>query len=97
MAKEGFTEGIIVMRQLIEKVSGLEAFKEKHGIKSVGIGLGFSEKENKWYGWSHRAVYGFGIGDKIKEGHMPTKYVGKQAKTIEDCKRFAMAFADEVG
>lgn len=30
--------------------------------------IGFSEKEQKWYGWSHRAIYGFGIGDKVKEG-----------------------------
>lgn len=30
--------------------------------------IGFCEKENKWYGWSHRAMYGFGIGDVVKEG-----------------------------
>ncbi len=33
--------------------------------------IGFSEKEQKWYGWSHRAIYGFGIGDKVdSEDHM---------------------------
>lgn len=30
--------------------------------------IGFCEKENKWYGWSHRAMYGFGIGSQIKKG-----------------------------
>jgi len=30
--------------------------------------IGFCEKEQKWYGWSHRAIYGFGIGDKVEEG-----------------------------
>lgn len=30
--------------------------------------IGFCEKEQKWYGWSHRAIYGFGIGDVVKEG-----------------------------
>jgi len=30
--------------------------------------LGFSEKEQKWYGWSHRAIFGFGIGSIIKKG-----------------------------
>lgn len=30
--------------------------------------IGFCKKENKWYGWSHRAVYGFKIGDIVKEG-----------------------------
>lgn len=30
--------------------------------------IGFSEKEQKWYGWSHRAIYGFGIGSTVKKG-----------------------------
>lgn len=30
--------------------------------------IGFCERERKWYGWSHRAIYGFGIGDVVKEG-----------------------------
>lgn len=31
-------------------------------------GVGFSPKDNKWYGWSHRAIYGFGIGSSCKKG-----------------------------
>ena len=30
--------------------------------------IGFCDKEGKWYGWSHRAMYGFAVGDKVKEG-----------------------------
>lgn len=30
--------------------------------------IGFCEKEQKWYGWSHRALCGFGIGDMVNEG-----------------------------
>lgn len=30
--------------------------------------IGFCEKEKKWYGWSHRAIYGFGIGSETKRG-----------------------------
>jgi len=30
--------------------------------------IGFSEKTQKWYGWSHRAICGFKIGDVVKEG-----------------------------
>lgn len=30
--------------------------------------IGFCKKEQKWYGWSHRAIFGFGIGDVVKEG-----------------------------
>lgn len=30
--------------------------------------VGFCEKEQKWYGWSHRAIFGFGIGSEVKKG-----------------------------
>ncbi len=47
----------------------------KWGIKPETIdpednvcSIGFSEKNQKWYGWSHRAIYGFGVGDEIHEG-----------------------------
>lgn len=30
--------------------------------------IGFSEKDQKWYGWSHRAIFGFGIGSECKKG-----------------------------
>lgn len=47
----------------------------KKGIKPELAGhngkvccIGFCKKEQKWYGWSHRAIFGFGIGDIVKEG-----------------------------
>ena len=30
--------------------------------------IGFCQREQKWYGWSHRAISGFGIGSEVKEG-----------------------------
>ena len=30
--------------------------------------IGFNPKEQKWYGWSHRALYGFGVGSTCKKG-----------------------------
>ena len=30
--------------------------------------IGFCDKEQKWYGWSHRAIHGFGIGSEVKMG-----------------------------
>ena len=30
--------------------------------------IGYSLKDGKWYGWSHRAIYGFEVGDVVKEG-----------------------------
>lgn len=35
-----------------------------HNVCSIG----FCESEQKWYGWSHRAIYGFGIGSEVKRG-----------------------------
>ena len=76
--------------------------------------IGFCEQEQKWYGWSHRAICGFGLGDVVKEGDCcassgwTEEYlaehpeeglslpVGFQAKTLEDCKRMAVAFAESV-
>ena len=31
-------------------------------------GVGFSPKNNKWYGWSHRAIFGFEIGSTCVKG-----------------------------
>lgn len=36
----------------------------KHKVCAIG----FCKKEQKWYGWSHRALSGFKIGDKVKKG-----------------------------
>jgi hypothetical protein len=30
--------------------------------------IGFNPTEQKWYGWSHRAIFGFGIGSECKKG-----------------------------
>lgn len=60
----------------ITKRANVERLKKKYGItktervKSGGYmhTIGFSPKNQKFYGWSHRAVYGFGIGSKVKKG-----------------------------
>lgn len=46
-----------------------------HGVKpelrtanSSVCSIGFSERQQKWFGWSHRAIYGFGIGSETKRG-----------------------------
>lgn len=77
--------------------------------------IGFSARSNRWFGWSHRAIFGFTIGDMVKEGDCCASSgsipeylvehpevdlslpVGFVAKTMEDTKRMAIAFADSVG
>lgn len=64
--------------------------------------IGFCEKEAKWYGWSHRAICGFGIGDRIFEedyGDDHTPFVSHGSVVIENldqAKQAAIAFAEYV-
>jgi hypothetical protein len=41
---------------------------EKNKADHCVCSIGFSAKDKKWYGWSHRAICGFGKGSKIKIG-----------------------------
>lgn len=75
---------------------------KKYGLTDVSNSVGFSEKDQKWYGWSHRAIMGFGIGDRIFEedyGDDKTpflKHGSKECKTLEDAKKSANAFSDYI-
>ena len=63
----------------IGELSWAKQICETYGIApspSFGVGKGdlrpcshgWSDKEQKWYGWSHRAIFGFGIGSVVEEG-----------------------------
>ena len=64
--------------------------------------IGFSSKDVKWYGWSHRAIFGFKIGSTCKKGdchYIPKSSGGKgawKAKTISDARQMAIDFAGGV-
>lgn len=64
--------------------------------------IGFCEKEQKWYGWSHRALFGFGLGDRIYEdayGDDDTSFAehGRfEILTLADAKLAASRFARSV-
>lgn len=54
----------------------------------------------KWYGWSHRAVYGFKAGMEVKKGHIairPGRSLPYKIKNDADAKWHAIKFAKEVG
>lgn len=80
----------------------------KYGIRPQRAGpddnvcsIGLSDKDGKWYGWSHRAMFNFGIGD---EYYWPdTCFDGpgsKQPKriinTVDEAKESAINFAEDV-
>lgn len=87
-----------IVDRLIARATAHKDYLKQHGIEYVGEGnIGFSEKEQKWYGWSHRGRCGFEVGDEIEEGDLTGGLpVGFKAKTLEDAKAMAIAFADAV-
>lgn len=50
-------------------------------------GVGFSLLHKKWFGWSHRAVAGFGVGSTCKKGDVHYKPANLE-DTIEDAINF---------
>jgi len=67
------------------KGMGIAAQGRTHQTSVASIG--FCEKEQKWYGWSHRAIYGFGVGSEVKKGdcaYVPTDW----NDLIDDAIRF---------
>lgn len=66
-----------------------------HSVCSVG----YSAPHNKWYGWSHRATCGFGIGDMVFDenfGDDTTPFVKHgsiRIDSMEQARTAACAFA----
>lgn len=84
-------------RYLCKKI-GLRNIQKAHESHCV-CSIGFSKEPQKWYGWSHRAICGFGIGDKLFEGKFGddktlfTQHGTKTIETIDEAKQAAIKFA----
>ena len=88
-----------------KKESFRDTIQKKYGITEFDTGnVGFSPSKKKWYGWSHRAITGFGVGDKKFEANFkgktdttPFSQHGTQdCKTLDDAKEAARRFAKYV-
>lgn len=77
----------------INRAKGLPL--SKHGCNAVSIG--FNEKEQAWYGWTHRGYGKFFIGYEVVEGSIMDcgnhKYPFK-VETLEQAKELAADIAD---
>lgn len=68
----------------------------------VPVTIGYCPDDNKWYGWSHRASYGFNLLDMIFEEEFGddktpfNRHGSKPIKTWEDAKLSAGRFAQSV-
>ena len=71
---------------------------EKISPENTVNSWGWSEADRKCYGWSHRAVYGFGVGDTVSADACGNES-GKEyvIKTKEQAKKAAIDFAKDVG
>ncbi len=75
---------------------------EKRLPDSNVCSIGFSSKDGKWYGWSHRAIFGFKIGSTCRKGncHYRSRKDGGRgywvAKTVADARQMANDFAESV-
>jgi len=89
-----------IARYLCKKI-GIREIQAANGHQVATIG--FNHIEQKWYGWSHRAICGFGIGDKVfieDFGDDETLFTEHGTETIEDlgqAKQAAINFAAYVG
>lgn len=77
-----------------------ELINDEHDICSIG----WSEREQKYFGWSHRAIVGFGIGDMIFDEDFEcddntpfVRHGSRRIETKEDARQAAVNFAEYVG
>lgn len=52
----------------VEMEESIKFLADRDITDELTHGVGFSPTKNKWYGWSHRAIYGFTIGSTCKKG-----------------------------
>ena len=99
------SEALLEGKKKKKQSSQRDQLQKDFGITEFDTGnVGFSPTKKKWYGWSHRAVTGFGVGDKLfdekyKDATDSTpfqQYGTKECKTLDDAKEAARRFAEYV-
>ena len=66
-------------------------FLAKRGVtEELTHGVGYSPTEGLWYGWSHRAIYGFKVGSTCKKGDAHYK-----GSTLKEQEEAAIRFWDD--
>jgi hypothetical protein len=90
----------LAYQMVVKRGIAPEKAKSNHCVCSIG----FCAREQKWYGWSHRAICGFVVGDMLFEEEAPgctdeTPFVlhgVKKIETLADAKQAAINFAASV-
>jgi hypothetical protein len=74
---------------------------DKMGIWPENGAIGYSKKNRRYYGWSHRAICGFGLGDMLFDERCPeatdttpfTQHGTVEVRTLAQAKQAARNFA----
>lgn len=72
-----------------------EKISSSHQVNSIGK----SEADGAWWGFSHRACYGFKVGDTVKAGSIGNDHEGAKdfvIKSEDQAKEMAIKFAKDV-
>lgn len=67
---------------------------EKRLSHSNSTSIGFSEKSQKWYGWSHRASHAFTIRDFYFKNFEAS--IGRRIQNLEEARESAANYAESV-
>ena len=84
---------------MIKKHGITEFYRNKPGHNTASVG--WSQAQQKWYGWSHRAIHSFGVGyivtkdaDLVHNGDQTI--LGMRAGNLDECRMLAGRFAEAV-
>lgn len=79
-----------LIKNSINKVESSFNIHKDEKVKYAVANLGYSEKTNEWWGWSHRAKFHFTIGSEVKVGDVAYVPTNK-----EDYKNSCLHFWDD--
>jgi hypothetical protein len=88
-------------KKFAEGLAGYDIVPEMSDPEHDACQIGWSKKHKRYFGWSHRSLIGFGIGDKIFDKSCDSKlpFIKRGTKTIKnkaDARQAAINFAEHV-
>ena len=105
---DGFKQAFTLKGEYIGSVETAQSLQDMGIVPELRVKnnpntctIGFCAKEHKWYGWSHRAIAGFGLGHTVKTGDAAIDkrqgiLVGFEVKTLDDAKKVAASYAESI-
>jgi hypothetical protein len=94
-SKEGVYIGTVKTAMLLTDDKKIEEFHPAYEGGKV-CSTGFSSELEMWFGWSHRAIRGFGIGYVVENTNLFDENfpLGFAADTMGEARMIATAFAN---